>query len=157
MNTLEAQIQRLTDIEAIKTLKYRYAAFCDDDYDADGVASLFTEDAVWDGGSFGCYEGRGAIRDFFASLPDQMEWSTHYLLNPIIEIEGDRATGAWLLWQPLVIRQGSQAMWVCARYDDIYVRDGDAWLFKSVKVDIQTFSPYEEGFGKTRIMGAEQE
>ncbi len=152
---LEVKIDRLADIEAIKTLKYRYAAYCDDDYDADGVASLFVEDALWDGGSFGTYKGRDAIRAFFAGLPDQMEWSTHYLLNPIIEVDGDTATGAWLLWQPLVLREDSQAMWVCARYEDKYARIGDTWFFKSVKVDIQAFSPYEEGFGKERFPSPE--
>ena len=152
---LEVKIDRLADIEAIKTLKYRYAAYCDDDYDADGVASLFVEDAFWDGGSFGTYKGRDAIREFFAGLPDQMEWSCHYLLNPIIEVDGDTASGAWLLWQPLVMKEGSQAMWVCARYEDKYLRIGDAWFFKSVKVDIQAFSPYEEGFGKMRFPSPE--
>ena len=40
--TLEERLQRIEDIEAIRLLKHRYCAFCDDNYDADGIAALFT-------------------------------------------------------------------------------------------------------------------
>ena len=40
-SNLEARVQRLIDIEDIKQLKARYAAYCDDDYNADGLAALF--------------------------------------------------------------------------------------------------------------------
>jgi hypothetical protein len=45
-------------MEAVKQLKYRYCAACDDDYDSDRLAPLFTEDAIWDGGPMGRYEDR---------------------------------------------------------------------------------------------------
>lgn len=41
-------------IESIKQLEARYCAACaacDDGYDPDRLAALFTEDAVWDGGN----------------------------------------------------------------------------------------------------------
>ena len=66
-DSLEAKIQRLLDIEDIKQLKARYAIACDDDYQPDALAELFTEDAVWDGGFMGYAEGREAIRAFFAN------------------------------------------------------------------------------------------
>jgi uncharacterized protein (TIGR02246 family) len=147
----DPQIGRLADIEDLKILKHRYAAFCDDGFDADGIASLFTEDAVWDGGTFGRHEGRQAIREFFTGMPETTEWACHYMLNPIIQVDGDTATGAWLLWQPLVLKQDGQAMWISARYNDTYLRVGAEWLHKSVVVDIQAYSPYEEGFGKMRF------
>ena len=73
------------------------------------------------------------------------------MLNPVIEVDGDAATGAWLLWQPLVLKADGQAMWVSAHYRDTYVRVDDEWLNKSVEVDIQAYSPYEEGFSKMRF------
>ena len=58
LNALEARLRRLEDIEALKQLKAQYCAACDDGYDADRLASLFTEDAVWDGGrTFGVATG----------------------------------------------------------------------------------------------------
>ena len=47
---LERRIRRLEDIEALRTLKHRYATYCDDGYDAGRLAPLFTDDAIWDGG-----------------------------------------------------------------------------------------------------------
>ena len=55
--TLEQQVQRLTDIEAIKQMKSQYCYYADHGYDPDGMVSLFVEDAIWDGGDFGRYEG----------------------------------------------------------------------------------------------------
>ena len=40
---LARRLQVLEDIEAIKKLKARYCAYCDNQYDADGIAALFTE------------------------------------------------------------------------------------------------------------------
>ena len=50
---LEASLRRLEDIEAIKQLKAQYCSYCDDQYDVEGLAGLFTDDAVWDGGILG--------------------------------------------------------------------------------------------------------
>ena len=60
--SIEARIQRLEDIEAIKQNKARNCAHCDNDYAPDALAELFTEDAIWDGGVFGLHEVREAIR-----------------------------------------------------------------------------------------------
>jgi hypothetical protein len=48
LERIERRLQVLEDAEAIRNLKARYAALCDNQYDADGIASLFTEDAVWE-------------------------------------------------------------------------------------------------------------
>ena len=84
LEELERRIQVLEDSEAIKKLKARYCAYCDNNYDADGIASLFTEDAVWDGGDFGKYEGREAIRTFFRGAPKLFPFAIHQVMNPII-------------------------------------------------------------------------
>ena len=68
LTDLERRIRALEDIEAIKQLKYRYADACDRGYDADTLADLFTEDAIWDGGVFGRYDGREAIRELFRGV-----------------------------------------------------------------------------------------
>lgn len=60
---------------------------CDDNYDADGIANLFTEEAVWDGGMRGRAEGREEIRSFFRSAPQRLPFAIHMVMNPIIEGE----------------------------------------------------------------------
>ena len=61
---LEQRVQALEDVNAIRHLKARYAAYCDDQYNPDGIAALFTEDAVWESQGLGRFEGREAIRAF---------------------------------------------------------------------------------------------
>jgi ketosteroid isomerase-like protein len=58
---LERRLQALEDAEAIRNLKARYAALCDAQYDADGIAMLFTEDVLWESPGLGRFEGREAI------------------------------------------------------------------------------------------------
>jgi len=148
--TIEQRIQRLEDIEAIKTLKHTYAFHCDNGYDANSLAPLFTEDAVWDGGGLGVNKGREAIREFFSASPAMVPFAVHYLTNPIIEIDGDKAKGKWFLWEPMVFSEGNQAVWMSAQYSDEYVKINGEWMFNNVKIDIHMLSPYEDGFAKTR-------
>ena len=42
LEEIERRLQMLEDAESIRNLKARYAALCDNQYDADGIASLFT-------------------------------------------------------------------------------------------------------------------
>lgn len=149
--SLEEKVQRLLDIEDIKILKLRYARFCDDNYNPEGIASCFTEDATWDGGALGFAEGRESIHKYFSNSPRAVAFATHYTTNPIIEIDGDKADGTWYLWQPMVMVEGDQAMWLGAHYEEKYVREGDLWLIHRLKLHIKQFSPYETSFGQTRI------
>ena len=65
LERMERRLQALEDAEAIRNLKSRYAALCDDNYDADRIAALFAEDATWDSPGLGRFKGRDAIRSFF--------------------------------------------------------------------------------------------
>jgi len=146
--SMQAGIQWLVDVEKIKQLKHRYCAACDDDYDPDALAALFTTNAIWDGGPLGHAEGRDAIRAHFAGAPELVKFAIHHVTNPIIEVDGDRATGRWYLWQPMVARTDDVAMWLAAKYFDRYRRAGDGWLFEHVKVEVDFLSPYAEGWSK---------
>ena len=150
LQELEKRVQTLEDIEAIKKLKARYCGYCDAGYDADGLISLFTDDAVWDGGSFGRYEGRKAIYDFFAGVSKLLPFALHYVMNPQIDVEGDRASGRWYLLEPCTFAQGSQAVWGAAYYEDRYVKVGGAWKFQEVKLTSSFWTPYEQGWAKKR-------
>jgi len=151
MATLEARIRALADIEEIKQLKARYAAACDDNYDADAIAELFTEDAVWDGGQFGKAEGRENIRAFFRRASAIFPFAIHNLMNPRIEVAGDRATAQWHLLQPAT-RPPTEAVWLSAIYHDEYVRRDGKWMFKHLRVTSNFLTPYKDGWAKKRFI-----
>jgi len=152
MSDLEDRLRRLEDIEAIRALKARYCAYCDDDYNPDGLAALFTEDAVWDGGRLGRFEGRAAIRAFFAEASKLISFALHNVMNPMIEVDGDTATGRWYLLQPCTLAESNQAIWLSAHYHDRYRRIGESWQFESVVIDLKFLTPYDEGWAKTEFL-----
>lgn len=149
--TLEEKVQRLVDIEDIKCLKLRYARYCDDNYNPEGIASCFTEDGVWDGAALGFAETRAGIKEFFANAPELVAFAVHYTTNPIIEVNGDEAKGTWYLWQPMVMKENDQAMWLAAHYQERYRRCDGQWLIEKLEIQVKSFSPYEAGFGQVRI------
>jgi hypothetical protein len=153
-NELTRNLQLLLDLEAIKTLKHQYCAFCDDNYNPDGIAGLFVEDGIWDGGDFGYRTGRDAIRKFFQMAPKTLSFAAHQVMNPIIKVDGDHATGEWKLLQPCTVEtpKGPRAMWLAADYHDSYVRTPAGWKFQSLKVTSLFFTPHEDGWVKTRFL-----
>src|SRR5215813_9512139 len=88
LEQVERRLQVLEDAEAIRNLKARYAAFCDNQYDADGIAALFTDDALWESPGLGRFEGREAIRNFFRGASAIFPFAIHYSLNGHIEVDG---------------------------------------------------------------------
>ncbi len=157
LTDLEARLRRLEDIEALKQLKARYCAACDDGYDADRLAELFTEDAVWDGGrTFGVANGREAIRRHFQGASRRLTIARHQVMNPIIDIgpDGDSATGHWLLFQPCTSadRNGEQATWLAATYADTYSRVSGSWLISRTGIDVAFFTPYHQGWVDQRFL-----
>src|SRR4029450_6990360 len=78
---LEQRVQVLEDVNALRHLKARYAAYCDDHYNPEGLAALFTEDAVWESQGLGRFEGRDAIRTFFRAPSQPFTFAIHYSLN----------------------------------------------------------------------------
>ena len=112
----EERLDRLESEREIHALVHRYAELCDAAYEPDGLAALFTEDATWssrtrDGSvDFGRYEGREAIRAFFAGASKDLGPMTlHYLLAPRIELaeDGNSATGVCYLLAVLDQRPAS--------------------------------------------------
>ena len=147
MATLEKRVQRLEDIEAIRRLKIRYARSCDDHHNPDGIASLFSESGIWDGGEMvGRYAGRSAIREFFVLQGPRIPFSMHYILGHAIDIDpsGQSAKGSWNLF--LLATINGRAYWLFCDYADDYVKVEGEWLFQQVRVRVQTVAPYEAGW-----------
>ena len=146
--TLEQQVARLAAIEDIKQMKARYCSYADHGYDPDGLASLFVEDAHWDGGQFGVYEGREAIRAFFAGISSDIVFAIHTVMNPIITVDGDTANAKWwlIMWCTMNVDGRKEARWFAGEYDDDLVKRDGTWLFTRIKVDGKFLASHGEGW-----------
>ena len=143
---LEKRITVLEDIEAIKQLKARYCAICDDDHNPDKINTVFTSDAIWEGGEFGKAQGHQAIRKLFEGFRQLISFSQHNLMNPIIEVTGDRAKGTWYLMGPFTFREKNDAKWLAVRYHDDYVKIDGEWKHQHLRAIIRMAAPYEKGW-----------
>ena len=146
---VEKNIQYLVDLEAIKRLRSLYCYYADA-HDSEKWASLFTEDGVFETDVFGTHEGRDAIRAL-----QHLPFAIHYVMNPIIDIDGDQASGKWLLWEPCSFPEDNahQPIWGAAKYEDDYLRVGSEWKFKRVKLMSLMWSPVEQGWEQQRVFG----
>jgi len=134
---LESRITRLEDIEAIKQLKARYCEICDDMHNPDRINSLFVEDGIWESPAFGKAEGHAAIRELFQSFRDMFSFSQHNITNPIIEVNGNKATGIWYIMGPWNYTEDGRNIWMTARYDDDYVKVDGVWKYQHLRAEVR--------------------
>ena len=132
--TLEERIQRLEDIESIKQLKVRYSHICDDDHNPDKIASLFVKDGIWESPDFGVAKGHAEIEALFQNFKKMFSFSQHNMMNPLIRVDGDFATGTWYIMGPWDMRSENENKWFALRYDDDYVRVESGWKYKHLRV-----------------------
>ena len=112
MTTIDARLQVLEDIEAIRNLKAAYCRACDNDHDPAGVVPLFVPDGVWAAAGIAECQGHDQIHAYFNAIhtSGRMRNSAHNVMNPQIEVDGDQATGHWrliMLYQPMMRSQDS--------------------------------------------------
>jgi ketosteroid isomerase-like protein len=126
-------LRELRDIEEIKQLKARYIEACDGgwggrlSHDHEKMVALFTEDCVWDGGGFGQRQGRAALREYYESNQAATRAQAfHLLTQPIIQVDGDQATGRWHLTIVLSTVGGPSNL-ICGAFDDEYRRTAAGW------------------------------
>ena len=148
---LERRLKALEDAEAIRNLKARYAALCDKQYDPDGIAMLFTEDAVWESPGLGRFVGREAIRGFIRSASGIFSFAIHYSLNGHIEVAGDQARARWYLFMPCTLAAGTQAMWRAGIDNETYARVDGTWMFSHKRSEPLMSVPFETSWAKTRF------
>lgn len=137
MTSLESRVQRLEDIEEIRRLKLRYALLCDNGYDPDALADLYTEDAQWIPTVNEHYTGRASIREYWASVSDEYSFAMHYMTGHSIDIlpSGTEATGTWYLIEPATV--SGKATWLSASYTDRYEKVDGVWKFSYVELHIK--------------------
>lgn len=155
--SLEERVKILEDQQEIVKLKARYVNLNDGGWkgpthtNPQAVADMFVDDGVWDGRpSTGYAQGRAEIKALFEAF-GAVPFIVHYVTNPIIEVDGDTATGNWHALVTMTV-PGEQAVWSLGLYLEEYVRTPDGWKFRSLRFETAATSPYELGWGKQRTL-----
>lgn len=151
--SLEERVQIIEDREEIMRLRTRYALLNDGGWngitthhDIDGLMEMFAPDATWDGTPINPkVEGKSAIQDLMTGF-QATKFVIHNVMNPIIDIVGDTATGDW--HAIIVATEQGKALWVFGKYEEDYVRVEGRWKFKNVRFVTTAICPYEEGWAK---------
>jgi len=158
IRNLEDRLAAVEAVQEIHRLKASYASLIDERYTRDGpkrpteiariadaAAQLFVPDAVWDGGEkLGRWEGRDAIRKRF--LDPTLKFTLHYFVNPVVEVDGERARGSWQILAPITLGDG-QAGWMAGVEDDGYRLHEGRWLHSEMKLRIRFMGPEMQGWG----------
>lgn len=126
---LSLEIQRLTDIEAIKQLKAFYCR-CVDTKDWDGFATAVTDDITLQTEG-GLKEGRGAV---IASLTRSLASATtvHQVHVAEITIDGDSAHAIFPMQDYVHMTFGESSFTIrgFGHYVEDYVRTSDGWKLR---------------------------
>ncbi len=129
LNQLEARIRRLEDLEAIKSLKYKYFRALDMKQ-WDEFAECFTEDACTSY-SDGQYQFQGiySIMKFIKrGLARYHFFGLHHGHHPEITFTSDvTAKGVWALYNYMIDTQEDKSLLINAYYQDEYVKSGGTW------------------------------
>lgn len=134
---LVQRIRYLEDIEEIKSVTARYAHAVDKgpngkSVDPAVIPQIFTPGARWSSDELGAFVGAAAIAAELPTATAMVEFSMHAFLNPVIDVDGDRATGSWLLWIASVLDHRPGAAYLGA--DLSYLRTAAGWSIDSVHI-----------------------
>lgn len=138
---LEQRVGRLEDIEAIRDLTARYADAINKGWngktlDVDAIRDIFVTDARWESHEGEVTVGADAIAAKLPEATAMVELSMHAFVNPIITVDGDAATGQWLMWIASVVTDNPRAVYMSA--DMTYTRTDTGWRIHTVRVDYGT-------------------
>lgn len=148
---LEQRIARLEAIDAIKQLKARYCEICDGGHEPDEIVTLFTPDGIWEGEGIGRAVGHDEIKKLFRGFQQSISFSQHMVQNPIIEVNGDHASGRWYFFGLFTYARNNQRRWQAARYHEEYAQVNGAWQIKRLSIAPPVMSArYETGWRNGR-------
>jgi uncharacterized protein (TIGR02246 family) len=126
------RLSRLEDLEEIRRLVQDYRRHLDA-MDLDAYGLLFAEDGEWLGGTGYGQTPAGITAMLKERLPRRAgpgPASWHLLSEPVIDLDGDRATGS-VTWA--WVGRGDEdtpVMRLLGHYDDTYVREHGRWRFQ---------------------------
>jgi hypothetical protein len=147
MADLSARAQRLSDEIEVTNLQHAYGYYVDRKM-WDDVADLFASDGIMEIGLQGVYAGPTSIRrglNAFGRLAEG-EVNDHVHLQTIVTVLPDgtaRGRGT-----ELAMTSSARALWSQSIYENVFVKQGGVWKFKSMHVYPRFIVDAEKGWAK---------
>jgi hypothetical protein len=127
------RLARLEAIEAILRVKHRYGELVDrlcarvDPADLQALGELFTEQAFVDFGTLQL-PSRQAVLDLYGgAMQKNFSWIWHSFHSPIVEVNGDRASGRWTLQGLTITHSNATPTTLYGRYADEFTLTSGTW------------------------------
>jgi hypothetical protein len=156
--TLERDIARLEDVNAIKALQRSYGFYTDKQLWSE-AADLFATDGEIEVGGRGVYVGRDRIREFLLlngpETPQPKRLFDQMQLQPIVHVaaDGQTAQGRWHVFAQEAVH-GEYANWGLGVLENEYVKEGGVWKIRRHHFFTTMYTPYEAGWGKQALPNA---
>ena len=145
---LERYVRRLEDIEAIRTLRFRYHDYLNRSL-FDRMSSLYTDDAVVQIDYVARAEGIEAVHAFFVNIPKTLDFIKQFIHNHLVEIDGDMATG--IAYMDARYAAAGESVIVAGRFDEKYLRTKDGWKIIETFVALYFSVPLRLGWASADL------
>jgi hypothetical protein len=135
IEALEKRVHVAEDIEAIKQLQNRYVNHLSfSEMGMNEIVDCFTDDAKIEVGP-PVSPGKEGIAVFFQTIkPGHSGREGNFVVHPIIKVNGDNATGKWLIYMMYSYQlTGQMLFWMQGVYDMEYKRVNGEWKISSMK------------------------
>jgi uncharacterized protein (TIGR02246 family) len=142
-DAIESRLRRLEDLEEIRRLFVDYGRHLDAG-DVEAYASLFADEGETLLGPIGRAKGHAAIVELMTKVRERTTTkSFHLVTNPVIHLDGDRATSEvlWTVIRPAA--DGTLEVAMFGRHHDELVRERGRWriLKRRGRIDVPAALP----------------
>ena len=126
---------RLNDVGSIRTLTASYGRYGDRGWndktvELNNLGQIFRLDARWTCVTMGVdVSGLDNVVDMLGKA-SSLDFAMHSFTNPIIDLDGDMATGHWLLW--VAVKTGEKADQVFQSEELTCRRIAGGWRIRSI-------------------------
>jgi len=95
------------------------------------------------------------LKYFKEDAPAGIRMIVHQIMNPIVEVDGNKAEGTWYQFgvATLITPQGDVAVWTQLTFEDEFVKENGKLKFSVLTEKIKLLSPYTDGWVKTPMIG----
>ena len=150
---LESRISKVEAIGEIKNLQAKYC-YLIDTRQIEKVGDLFADQFVAEYVGVGTYTTKAALSEHLNDVTTSCSMLYHQIMNSYVEVDGDKATGAWYLFGPFtrITPSGDIPFWTQGKYENEFIKVDGKWKLSHLKFERNMRSPYEDGWVKTRIL-----